>query len=676
MTHRTRSSDRPLHAWTLLPAAAAILLPVLLDLESIGQAASLFELADASSPYLVPRHGWLLYVRAPLTALSAFALCMAPGLLLAWTTCRSDRIDLYLLQGFGWSLIVNSLASAVAQAATDEPITGRAFAGLLLLLTLAAAAVTWVRSDGWAHERERLRSMDPLPLLLSAGVVWFALAALAPKIYWESFNLDGHEVFETSRLLSWRPLPFWDPESGLSHFPGFTTMLFAFPGSWFVRLFGEAEAAVRLPLFLYFAIVHAGLVEAASIGKPSSPGMMQRALLWLALLTCLVVQGYSVTYSPYNADLASLGTQDTLFVVTVLGYVTAFFRGRMIALALWQAGMYFCWPTGALVPLMLSAATLLAWRRRPWRRIGWSLAVLAGVAAVTSLAPAWLRALDLPAPGGEHGWRALVEERVHVHQVGAWLQGRFLWDPIHLQRWLWILLPSGVLPFFSLFWIKRQDELTRTLALLTGFCFLFFYVQVFVHIHYFVPAMILPLAVYWRVAPKTKALYAATALGALAALWLSLPENAKIVTEVQELGSAIESRLEGYDRGRQAVYAQCMLFGEAIGSGWEEGVPEQRFGIGYEIWAFYAHRRRKPGVSINYVLQRSAEPPPEDAELLARRDGVSLYVYDRQTLEKHRRLQPPYPPGSRYYRAPRWTMLKKRQPLEETWAEIRSRLRF
>ncbi|QOY85362.1 hypothetical protein [Paludibaculum fermentans] len=614
-------------------------------------------------------------MRAPLVAISSFLLCLMPGLFLAFATGAATRLDRWVLSGFGLSLAGVSLCAGIAQSFLSQPLAGVGFFALLIGLAAVSFGVAWLRAGDPAQAPEWSRA-DTESVLLTVMVLWCCLAALVPKIYWEAFHPDGHQVLETSRRLLFHALPFWPPESGDASFPGFTTMLFAFPGSWFVRIFGDSEASARLPLFLYLLVLFFGVLASVTrrIGRPG------QILIWIALVIYLVVAGYSITYNPYHADLASPATQDTLFVVCFLGFALAYCQRAYGSLVLWTAALYTCWPTGAMLACLWCAATLVAWKEKPRNQVVATAVVLAACMITTRILGHFLPSLGVPQPGGEHGWSALLEERLNVYQIGAMLRLRFVWDTLFLQRWWWVVVPAGILPFGSLALWRRQDELSRAVTLTTLAYFLFFYTQALVHIHYFVPVMLLPLVVFWRMepddVPRRRRFYMATAAAAAVAMILSWPERTGVYVTTRSIGSSIECLIPGYDWQEPRVYKGFQLMAQAIPDGWAEGVPERRFGVLPSVWAYYAHRSRVPGVPINYILTDQTAAVPPLSSLLASDGEAALYVRSREVMESQRGLRLVDRAGSSIYQAPRWTMLKKKQLLSETWAEIRRRLGF
>ena len=230
-------------------------LPALIGHPVVGRVASLAALAESPHPYFVPQHTALLYVWTPLVVASACILFMSPGLFLALALGAGQTVGRWVLSGLALSLVVLTPVVALAGMALGDSLRGRAFAVLVAACALGCLAVlAWRQRRGAAlawpfaepHAAATALSMVAVPVLV--------LVTLLPKFFWENFNGDGAHAFETTRLLLFQPLPFWDSQAGaIASFPGMTSMLFAFPAAWFVRLFGEVEVSARLPYLLVLA---------------------------------------------------------------------------------------------------------------------------------------------------------------------------------------------------------------------------------------------------------------------------------------------------------------------------------------------------------------------------------------------------------------------------------------
>src|SRR6185503_15126179 len=360
------------------------------------------------------------------------------------------------------------------------PVTGRTFVAVLGLLSIVAAVVT---RRSWQHDTALSGSgvAISLALLVPAALV----AILAPKFLWETFNGDGAHAFETARLAVRQFVPFWDPAAGpLATFPGMSTVLFAYPASWFMRLFGETEAAVRLPYLLVLVSTQAAIVAVAERGRDAF-GRGSYVLVWLALVAYTVVQAFSATYDPYSADLAMPGVPDTLQVFTFLGFVHSYLSRRWG----WTAGFLLLTlmssPSGLVLVVFMLAAMFLCAGRGERPAIRRATLMLFGVIAAMAVAPPVLGALSLPRPGKEHGITGLLL-RFAFLQFTDW------------HRVLWVVVPSGIFPFAAYLVWRRLDAAGRALLLVTTAQFALFFLQAYVMIHQFAPAMRLPLAPLWR----------------------------------------------------------------------------------------------------------------------------------------------------------------------------------
>ena len=346
-------------------------LPVLLAHDIVRAVAELAPLADSASAYFVPGRAALLYVATPLVVASGCLLFLSPGLVLSLAFNVRGGPARWLLSGFGLSLVVVSGMAAVIQAALERPLRGDSFLAAVVACALASIGVLLLRYRlgrpvAWPfHERGAVGTT--LAIALPPLVL---LVLLTPKFHWENFNGDGVHAFETARLLLSQPLPFWSATvPDFASFPGATSMLFAFPASWFVRAFGEHEAAARLPYLLYLAVLYAGIVEIARHGRERLGGGGLRWLPWLGLTVYTVVMAYSATYNPYAADLALPAAQDTLMMACYVGFLVFFLADARGWMVLFAALTVFSLPNGALLVGLWLLAVGLLWRPVPWRPI-------------------------------------------------------------------------------------------------------------------------------------------------------------------------------------------------------------------------------------------------------------------------------------------------------------------
>ena len=415
----------------ILCAAAA---PVVFDRGAIGAASALHDLAHEPNPYFVPSQAWLLYVRAPLAAVSAFLLVLSPGLLCALAFRSSERFERWLMNGFGFSLIVVSAAVALVQELLGRPPRGGTFVLIVLLLCGAALVFVQLRLRQGRFVANPLSGRRWRATALGLGAAAYVLvAALVPKIFWESFNGDGAHAFESIRLLLTRAFPFWEAETGtIAMFPGLTTMLFAFPGSWFVRLFGEVEASVRLPFVLYLIILYTAVVAVAEEARDQLRAI-DRSLFVLPLVAYGLAMSFSATYDPYSADLALPATTDTLLLITFFGAALAFLRGEMVLLCMWTTLTFSVQPNGTLLLALWGVAALVFLRPRPVRPALVLGCTLSACIILSSTAIWWTEVIGQPAPGGEHGTAALLS-RISDHQLTEWLLLHPLRRPEYWQR--------------------------------------------------------------------------------------------------------------------------------------------------------------------------------------------------------------------------------------------------
>ncbi len=577
----------------------------------------------------------LAWAAAPLASLAVFGLYLAPAW--AWFP-RADGDE-----PFGWFLRMFAVAlggQAVLTtllAAFAPGVRGSAFA---VLCGVAAAAGVAVTSRGDAGGWERRRD-DPLWRgWWGAGVVTLVGlgAALAPHLHWEGMNGDGVHAFESVRRMLEAPSPFWSPEAGiLSAFPGPTSVTFAWPGVWFMRLLGEMEGAARLPALFYLLPMGAGIFAVARAGG-GEPGPVSAVIQWAGSALFMAVLAFSATYSPYVSDLALPGTQDTLFVASLLGFIWAFVAERRG----WMAGFAFltCAGLPSGVPLLglFGLAALATLRPVPWGRLVLTGGLCVGAVVLSSLLTAALTAGTTVPVGHEYSFTELLD-RIRALDVSDWARPR-----------LWVI-PAGIVPAVALLLFPGQTGVGRAVALLTLLYAGLFQVQYRISLHYFVPAMVLPWVVVWThpwVRPghvrRVPAL-GALGLGLVAAWGLSWQRDYVLDRTPQRVGAWIQIDVPGYDRSDPRVFLASELLGDLVPGVWEPEVPDESYGGSPLVWLRYA------GSDDPRVRLRPDTVPPHPGWIvLSTGYGAALDVRDAGVVDSLRALRPGARAGVPLYR--------------------------
>lgn len=638
----------------LMPLIVVLLLgalpSVLFGASVMEGAAGLHELAYGPNPYFIPGHALMLYILAPLVALSGFALLLGPGLMLALALGRGRTIAVWMINGFALSLAIITLGAMLVQTILAEPLKGWTFGLMTLVCTLVSAHLAWIVSREWP-DRFAIPAFDRhdwAALGIATGLGWLIIAALAPKFFWESFNGDGLHYFESARLMLHQPLPFWPASAeDFATWPGIKSVLCVFPGSWLVRLFGEYELSARLAYVLILIPLACALMGVIEQGQRRRMRPVERLLLAGALALFTLVMGFSASEDPYNADIALPGVQDALLMLFFCGYLLAFLKGETKSLSVSVVLLYLTSPnTLPMLGAWLIGVTLFL-RPVPWRLMAHTLGALVVMIALEALAPHVLALVQLAPPGSEHGTIDLVKRLVHIQLD-------------QIVRFSWAFVPVGIAPALAIFlgW-RWQDRVTRALSLCALILFAFYYLQYRSALHYFVPATILALVVYWRMliglpanSTASAAAPALTLTALLASLALSWPTATHPVMASRDVGTQIEDRTTGYERGDPATFHHVNILQALFPRPADPRVPEHAYGGHPQIWNYYAHRADAPAFPRNYVLQPADYPPVPLARLIAMENGYALYVRDEALWRKQASLILPATSGSMLYYIP------------------------
>ncbi|MEP7343695.1 MAG: hypothetical protein ABI877_00450 [Gemmatimonadaceae bacterium] len=630
-------------AWRRMLAILAVVSLAAVPLHGVvARAAALTALADVHPWFAWSRAG-LLYVLVPLAVLSASVLFLAPGLMLAVAFGRASTLCSWVVTGMALSLLSVSLVSGLATAIVGGSVLGVPYGVLVFGLALSCALFADRRVARGRRPAPALEPNDRLTLALMLALALGVYYLLAPKFLWESVNGDGVHAFESSRLLVRHAFPFWPREAGpVAAFPGMTTMLFAFPNAWYLRLFGEVDAAVRFPFLLYLVALLAALLSLGEKDGRRIPVLTQSAVT-IGLVAYALAMAFSATYNPYSADIALPATQDTLLVVCCLAAMDAYWRHEWAWLGLFAALTYTSLPNGLILLGFLLVADLCVTRPVPWRQ-GARLAITIVACAIgAGVLSRLIAALGVPMPGGEYGLVGILRYFAFL-QFTDW------------SRLLLVVVPAGILPFATFFRWSILDRQARALVLVTAAYFLFFFVQAHIALHHFVPAMLLPVPVALRALigePQTLRRWSVAWCGAaIIAVVLSLPREFVVHTDGQKVGASINLDLGDYATSSPDLFRHAMFLDQLFPYDWDPRVPFESYGGSPLVWSRYASHGALPPTA-NYRMQRVGAPVPAGMHRVAADSTVELYARDMMQWVADQARRPPTPAGSATYYIPR-----------------------
>lgn len=589
--------------------------------------------AVAATPWWIPEAIGQLYLTGPIVVLSACVLFLSPGLAASALLGRDRSAGRLLARAFALSILILAIAAPVADAVSSEPLTGIGWAALNIALTVAIALLSRLRRQ----PEEDAAPTDVATLLAPTLLFSFGIAAaLTPKFYWEDLSGDGAHALETGRLLLRQPLPFWSPEAGPhATFPGLKTFLFAYPASWFQRLFGDIDAAARFPLLLALPPLGGAILGLVEEGREKL-GLGARGLLWGALTSFAAVSAFSATYSPYVSDIAMPTASDTVCLALTFGFFGSYFRSSWSGIVVFGLLALCAGPAATILLGLTALASLLFQRPRPLGPAATTILTVAFVSFVLPKMMAGLESFGIPAPGNEHSAGRLAE-RFRYLQFGHW------------ERFGWLVVPCGVVPVWSLLRWRAQDGIARTLTVVTALYFGLFSSIAYVSLHYFVPTMLLPLVVHWRFDEARKiAVQFALMVGCTFALWTAIPTELRCPTDMREIAATLAVDIDGYeDVGHDVLRAADLLYAVHPPIGAYE-VPERAFGTSSLALLRYASKTPRPQPPVLLLTAADAQRP-DGAREAARGGGAVLYVLDEATLRNNRARRPRVPAATRLY---------------------------
>ncbi|NOD36562.1 MULTISPECIES: hypothetical protein [unclassified Ruegeria] len=604
-----------------------LLLIVLAGIALAGQDVAATLAADAAllngtSAYFAVSGILFSYLWVPLVALAASALFVAPGFLLALgIAAPEDRFEHWLLKGFTFSLFGVPASAAVLQAISGVPMTGASFTLLLVLLCLPGIGLIMRRPD---PEILQNRGWDV------AGMIVLPLAVLmflAPKFYWESLNDDGAHSFLNAMLFMTRGLPFWPPDAGgIGGYPTPKMVSETFLQTGFMRLFGPYEVSIR---FAYLPGISVLFGVMLSFVRNADGQTDPRTVLGLggALFLFSFVMAFNPSYNPYFADIALPMAREPMILLGVLGYILFFNEQRFGWMAIVSILALLTAPNGTLLIGFFLISHFLLTRPFPFRQVFIAGLIALSILVLASLVEMILTRSDLMGVADEFGADGILRR---LRFVTVFDTGRFLF-------WL---LPCGILPGLALLAWPWQDKLSRTLTLMVVAYVLFFYVQAYrILPHHFAPAAVIPLIVFWRLRPVQVAPVSALvcALAGLAiSAWISWPETLRPFTQTRDLGYRIS-----IDTGAapfpdlNEIRVVPELIAQAFPPVWTQADLENRYMAGQLSVYVHARMPAPDTITTDYFIRTATTPLAEGETVIGEAvEGQVIVARDQATYEQ------------------------------------------
>lgn len=422
----------------------------------------------------------------------------------------------------------------------------------------------------------------------------------------------------------------------------------AYPIHWCIMLFGPLEAAARLPMVFYIVVVFFGLLAFIEYKSPRRLRPAEQATLLLGLAVYVTAMSYNSGYNNYFTDMASPAAFETLTILFIIGSGYFLWTNMPGWFLLFTVLGFLARPTVLLFVVLLGAAIAISsWREHRSRipLIGVAIAIWVGLLV-----------------GYEQMYIASISGETGPGYSSSSILDRFQYIRIDdLKRFLYAAIPGGLLPAIALLAYRRHDPLSRTIAIVSAGYFLVFYFPAFTSLHHFVPAMVMPLIVLWRMVLWNTENIAWTGIIGVTAclcLWLSLPRHFEINRTYHDLGDEIQfliGDLQGnYSDYRHAI-AGAALLPRLFPTGWTLADPATEL-VGGSQLLYYAHGKQDPGPRINYLIQAEDALPPDAFALIGKDMGGAVYVKNKARWAAARHNPPATGYRSQVYDIPAETL--------------------
>jgi len=597
----------------------------------VSDVANLYELISSSNLYFVPDHFFTLYVLTPLIVIAAIVVLVMPGTLLILAHNKNTQPGELLLKGFGASFLLLFFMTTCIKLITGSIVTPDNFIFSLSLITILVFGyfyfkVTKNQSQEWFFFEQGNRRQIYWSFVIIAAIT----VILLPVLFWQDLNDDGFEALEIGRSLATKYLPAFPYESesmGL----GIGMLPMAYPVHWFIMLFGPIEVAARLPMVLYVIVMFAGLIAMIETGSRRKLFFLEEVALVLGLVTYVIATSYNSGYDPYFSDIASPAAFASLTVLLMIGSGYFIWTGQRAWFLLFTLLGFLARPTLLLFVLLMGLGLYLVMKKESKSRL-YLISVSIGLWFVLLL-------------GYEHFYLKFMLEGSVGYPTSSILT-RFQYIRIDdIQRFVYVAAAGGLIPFLSIFAFKWQDPLSRCIAFVSISYFMIFYFPAFTALHHYVPVMVLPMVVLWRVIiNRTDKLWPAGLVGLMACIfiWLSYPKHLEVNRVFRGIGAQIDYQIGdfngGYNQYRAAIKGSPLLL-QLFKNDWDVMDPSREMVGGQQI-LYYASRQKNPNDKINYLVAESPLNEQSAGLLNIYNDDAGFVYVKSETLWKQARYNP------------------------------------
>ncbi len=578
-----------------------------------------------------------------------FGAWLAPSWAIASRLGPEDSLGVRALRTVVVAFVLQPAAHALflASGLSDaDPATYRLAAIFLQLAVFLIAVLVRPRAQ---LDAPQLTTSRPRWIVFASAYLLFC-GLLLPRLAWEDFNPDGLELLTAGRSLS----HFVLARLPTGELPGVSLGMatVAYPVHWAISFLGTIELSARLPFVMYSMLVALGTIGLIEARSPRRLTTSEFALVVAGALGVCLTLGLNSSYDPYSTDLASPASIDILALALLLSACHFLLAGEAAWAITSAVLLTLTRPSGPLLCALLAVALFVTARGNGSR---WRIAVGMTIAAfaVSALYALGMKVFGVGpmAEGADN-----LASRLRYLRFDDW------------RRWLWLIVPSGIVPAIVLLRVRTLGPVVRALGLVTLGYFALFYSLAFVALHHFAPVMLLPVVAYWlwvtdhpeRAGPRQRTFVAA---GLVAAAWAALPNRLEVFRANSEVGSEVDYRVGTYDGGYteyRTAFEGRTLLDSLFAPYWRDldALPERTAGAWVLI--HYGARSTIPPAERQYSVRELDDRSLSwsASQLVTQDEGIGLFVADSAAWLQQRRTPPAAAPLRWIYAVPRHTLFR------------------